>query len=68
MVKSKTVTWLPEVMVRVSVIYHCDRVIAGANGRCRLWSSLTNANGFMRTQIGAHHPPPALLGRRSEAH
>ena len=42
------------VMVRVSVIYHRDRVITGANGRCRLWSSLTNANGFMRTQIGAH--------------
>ena len=44
------------VMVRVSVIYHRDRVITGANGRCRLWSSLTNANGFMRTQIGAHLP------------
>ena len=41
------------VMVIVSVIYHRDRVITGANGRCRLWSSLTNANGFMRTQIGA---------------
>ena len=56
------------VMVRVSVIYHRDRVITGVNGRCRLWSSLTNANGFMRTQIGAHlPPPPPPVGRRSEA-
>ena len=50
------------VTVRDSVIYHRDRVITGANGRCRLWSSLTNANGFMRTQIGAHlptRPPPS---------
>ena len=56
------------VMVRVSVIYHRDRVITGVNGRCRLWSSLTNANGFMRTQIGAHlpTPPPPPVGRRSE--
>ena len=53
------------VMVRVSVIYHRDRVITGANGRCRLWSSLTNANGFMRTQIGAHLPtPPPPPSRR----
>ena len=52
------------VMVRVSVIYHRDRVITGANGRCRLWSSLTNANGFMRTQIGAHLPTPPPPSRR----
>ena len=39
------------VRVRVSVIYHRDRVIIGVNGRCRLCSSLTTANGFMRTQI-----------------
>ena len=54
------------VMVRVSVIYHRDRVITGANGRCRLWSSLTYANGFMRTLIGAHlptpPPPPSAVG------
>ena len=49
------------VMVRVSVIYHRDRVITGANGRCRLWSSLTNANRSMRTQIGAHLPTPSPL-------
>ena len=50
------------VMVRVSVMYHRDRVIIGVNGRCRLCSCLTNANGFMRTQIGAHLPtPPPLL-------
>ena len=56
------------VRVRVSVIYHHDRVITGVNGRCRLWSSLTNANGFMRTQIGAHlqtpHPLPSAVGPR----
>ena len=50
------------VRVRVSVIYHRDRVIIGVNGHCRLCSSLTNVNGFMRTQIGAHLPtPPTLL-------
>ena len=44
------------VMVRVwvSVIYHRDRVIFGVNGRCRLCSSLTTANGFMRTQMVPH--------------
>ena len=56
--------------VMVSVIYHRDRVIIGVNGRCRLCSSLTNANGFMRTQIGAHLPTPPTpppVSRRSEA-
>ena len=59
--ESTPFTLVVRVMVRVSVIYHRDRVMTGVNGRCRLWSSLTNANGFMRTQIGAHLPTPPPL-------
>ena len=46
-------------MVRVSVIYHRDRVIIGVNGRCRLCSSLTqrervyeNPDHFTQTREG----------------
>ena len=52
------------VMVRVSVIYHRDRVIIGVNGRCRLCSCLTTMNGFMRTQIVSNRDAGGYLLRQ----
>ena len=58
---------LVRVMVRVSVIYHRDRVI-GVNGRFRLWSSLTNANRVYENpdrRAPPHSPPlPSAVGPR----